>query len=97
VPLAAGVQVSVIDLSVKAEALLMSVKLGSGGLSGLYVIERTLGMQTWETKGKKGKRADVAELYRHGLVEEWFNPLSPPIYLTKEGERQHSLRKGANA
>jgi hypothetical protein len=86
-----------IELSPKAEALLMTASICLKGDDGqdLWLINRTLGMLTWRTKGKKGARADVAELYRNGLVEEWFNPWVPPLYLTKVGKQQHAMRMRA--
>lgn len=83
-----------LELSPKAEALLMTAKPETVGVlpHKVWMINRTLGFQTWQTQGVKGKRADVAELYRLGLVKEWANPWCPPLFLTREGIAQFELR-----
>lgn len=83
-----------IELTDEAERLLMGAEQGGAGLDGkpLWFIDRRLGFKTWESKGKAGTRPDVAELYRHGLIAEWFSPLSPPLFLTATGKEQKELR-----
>jgi hypothetical protein len=60
---------------------------------GFFEINRTLGYATWATKGEKGKRSDIAELYKKGLIVEWFNPWVPPCVLTKKGESAFFARQ----
>lgn len=85
-----------IDLSDKAAAVLMSAKHDRDlNGSALYLINRTLGYKTWATAGKSGARAEIAELYRNGLVAEWFSPWSPPLYLTEKGLAEYKERADA--
>lgn len=79
-----------IELSEAAERVLMSADLRRDR----WFINRTLGMKTWGTRGEAGARKDIAELYRHGLIKEWFSPLGPPVFLTPAGIAQLALRKG---
>ena len=63
-------------------------KLGEG-----YWIDRSLGWRAWETRGMEGRK-DIAPLYAHGLVTEWFSPPAPPLLVTELGEAVRSeLRK----
>lgn len=85
-----------IELSEKAERVLMSAKYWTDGADGkpVYIIARTLGFETWATCGEKGKRADIAELYRNGLIAEWLNPWSGRVYLTSKGVDEFRERGG---
>lgn len=76
-----------IELSDKAAQLLMSARCGDQLDWPELLIERTLGYETWRTNGEKGRRKDVAELYRHGLIAEMHSPWSRPCYLTEKGEK----------
>jgi len=79
-------------LSDQAKEVLLTAKWSSD----IYFIERQLGYETWRTKGEKGKRKDIAELYRNGLIAEWFTPWSRPCYVTPKGQKiLHQLRDEA--
>lgn len=80
-----------VELSEKAEKVLMSASHRYG--DGVRYINRTLGYKTWATKGERGARADIAELYRHGLIAEYWHPWSPPVYLTEKGETEFKRRR----
>lgn len=69
------------DLSPEASRLLLTAKQDDD----IWFINRTLGFRTWESLGQQWTRPDVAELYRCGLIEEWFNPATPPCALTPDG------------
>ena len=81
-----------IELSEKAAEVLMSAQ-SRKDRPDLFLINRTLGYKTWATNGKRGAQPEVAELYRNGLVAEWFNPWCPPLYLTKEGRIEFEARR----
>ena len=85
---------SKIELTDEAERLLMSAKLEIWGPNetATWLIYRRLGYKTWQSGGKTGARRDVAELYRHDLIAEWFNPWAPPVFLTQSGKEQRNLR-----
>lgn len=74
-------------LSAKARDALLTAKPQSFADGKThYFIQRTLGWRAYFSDGKEG-RADVAELYRMGLVEEWFAPDCKPLVLTPAGEQ----------
>ena len=80
------------ELSERAVALLLSAKPVEYPNFAAWFIDRTLGWKTCLSGGQKWTRPDVAELYRAGLIAEWFSPGSPPCYLTSAGEAEREKR-----
>lgn len=73
-------------LSEKAKETLKTAKPEKLFGRDMMFIERTLGWKTWATAGKKWRRPDIAELYREGLIEEYFSPGCPPVFVTEKGK-----------
>ena len=74
------------NLSDKAKETLKTAASEKCGSRELMFIERTLGYKTWATGGKKWNRPEIGELYREGLIREFFHPWCPPVFLTEKGE-----------